>query len=123
MGPIVINGEPWRVAWVRPGDPRLTDRTGTERLATTDPRTRTIFLMAGLVPPILDRVLIHEIAHAITVSWGLLHDLGRMVSERDGIGVEEWSARLMESHAIEAVHLAATALGRSVCVSGRCVPW
>ena len=121
MTPIVINGELWRVVRVPAGDPRLIDGGGTERLATTDPVTRTINLNLSLRPPLLDRVMLHEVAHAVTISWGLLPDLFRAVSTRSQAGAEEWAAQLVENHAIEAVDAARMALGRPLCVRGLCV--
>lgn len=120
MGPVAINGEVWRVIRVPAGDPRLLDRTGAERLATTDPRSRTISISERIRPPLLDKVLLHEVAHAITVSWGLLPQVRRDTLRGDIIGVEEWAAQLVENHSIEALQVARRALGRPVCVRGEC---
>jgi hypothetical protein len=112
MRTIVINGDTWGVVRVPAGDPRLFDMTGTERLGTTDPRNRTVSIRSDLGPPMLDRVVVHEIAHAIAVSWGLV---GGPTGDPD-----EWTARMIENHAIEAVSLAALVLGRPPCVRGEC---
>lgn len=119
MHPFALNGEVWRVVKVAPGDPRLIDRTGNERLATTDPNG-VIYLSDTLAPPLLDKVLLHEIAHAITVSYGLLDILRRVVPYRWWIFVEEWTAQLVEEHGIEAAAMASKTLGRPVCVGGYC---
>ena len=102
------------------GDPRLVDRTDTSRLAVTDPVGRMVYLRSDLVPPTLDRVLLHEVAHAVTVSWGLLPGLRHDALRGDVTGVEEWAAQLVENHAIEAVQAASDALGRPICVRGMC---
>lgn len=120
MRPVVINGDVWRVIRVPAGDPRLVDRTGTSRLATTDPRSRTISIAESVVPPLIDRVLLHEIAHAVTISWSLLPRLHSEAMRGDLTGLEEWSAQLIENHAIEAVAAATIVLGRPPCVRGRC---
>lgn len=120
MNPIVINGDLWRVARVPSGDPRLVDRTGESKLAVTDAGNRTISILDTLRPPMLDKVLLHEVAHAVTVSWHLLPEVGKMVRRGDRIGVEEWSAQMVENHALEAVEAARTALGRPLCVRGIC---
>jgi len=120
MRTFTTNGEVWRVVRVDAGDPSLIDRTGRPRLATTDPRERVISISCGVEPPLLDRVLIHEIAHAISVSWGLFPEAVRMVAEGDLVGIDEWSARLIENHAIEAINAATIVLGRPVCVRGEC---
>lgn len=120
MRPFVINSDLWRVVRVPAGDPRLIDRTGSERMATTDPRGMTIYLLDTLRPPLLDRVMLHEVAHAVTVSWGLLPRVRRNALRGDVVGVEEWAAQLVENHAMEAVQAASEALGRPVCVRGLC---
>ena len=120
MYPFVINGDVWRVARVPAGDPSLIDRTDTPRLAVTDARDRTVYERNDLMPPLLDRVLLHEVTHAITVSWGLLPEVRSGVVRGDIIDVEEWAAQLVENHAMEAVQAARRALGRPVCVRGLC---
>ena len=120
MRPFIADGDVWRVIRVPAGDPRLIDRTGSERLATTDPHTRTIAVLDTVQPPLLDRVMLHEVAHAVTMSSDLLPELGRMVKDGDVIGVEEWAARLVEGHAIETIDAASAALGRPICVEGLC---
>ena len=121
MRPFVINGELWGVARVPAGDPSLVDRTGEPRLATTDHSSRMVHVLDTLTPPLLDQVLVHEIAHAITISWNLLPRLRQDVLRGDLVAVEEWAAQLVENHAIEAVDAARTALGRPVCVRGLCI--
>lgn len=121
MRPFVINGDVWGVVRVPAGDPSLVDRTGTPRLATTDPATRTIFVLDSVMPPLLDRVMLHEVAHAITVSWRLLGRVRSAVPASAWVPVEEWAAQLLEGHAIEAVAAASRSLGRPVCVEGACM--
>jgi len=120
MRSIVIDGDVWRVVRVPAGDPRLIDRTGTERLATTDQRTRTIRISDDVVPPLLDRVLLHEISHAITVSYGLLEPLRDAIPRQAWVPSEEWAVQLLENHAIEALRLSRMVLGRPVCVREYC---
>lgn len=120
MRPFVVNGELWGVIRVAAGDPRLIDRTDTPRLAVTDASDRMVYIREDLRPPLLDKVVLHEVAHAITVSWGLLPKVRHDTLGGDIIGVEEWSAQLVENHAIEAVRAATEALGRPICVRGLC---
>lgn len=103
MRPFTVNGEVWRVVRVPPGDPRLIDRTGEERLATTDPDTHTVSLSSLLEPPLLDRVMLHEVAHAVTMSYRLLEPIRTVLPEKYWVLVEEWAVQLVENHAIEAV--------------------
>lgn len=120
MRPFVINGELWGVARLRSGDPFLVDSTGTPRLAVTDPASRMVYIREDLRPPLLDKVMLHEVAHAVTVSWGLLPRVREDTLRGDIIGVEEWAAQLVENHAMEAVQAASEALGRPICVRGLC---
>lgn len=120
MRPFVINGEAWRVARVPAGDPRLVDRTGQEKLATTDPRKHEVYINDSIVPPLLDKVMLHEVAHAITLSWDLLGYVHNRTPKHSWIDIEEWNAQVMENHAIEAINAASVALGRPICVRGFC---
>ena len=120
MRPFVINGELWGVARVSAGDPRLIDRTNTPRLAVTDSRNRMVYVRDDLMPPLLDKVMLHEVAYAVTVSWNLLVPMRSVVPEVAWVEVEEWAAQLLENHAMEAVTATSEALGRPVCVRGLC---
>lgn len=120
MEPILINGDVWRVVRVPAGDPSLVDRTGTDRLATTDSSNHTISVSEAVKPPLLDKVVLHEVSHAITVSYGLLEPLRAKLPRYLWVDVEEWAAQLVENHAIEASGLASTVLGRPVCIGGVC---
>lgn len=119
MEPVVINGDLWRVVRVPVGDPHLVDRTDSERLATTDSKTMTIYISSAVKPPLLDKVVLHEVSHAITVSYGLLEPLRAVLPPNLWVYVEEWAAQLVENHAIEASHIASDTLGRPVCIRGK----
>lgn len=121
MRPIVIDGDAWIVRQVDPGSKSLVDRTGRQRLAVTDPQHRLILLSRNVAPPLLDKVLLHEVAHAITVSHGLLHPLRAAIPPDLWVLVEEWAVGLLENHGIEAATLASQALGRPVCIRGFCM--
>lgn len=116
-----MNGDVWSVVEVEPGDARLTDRTGTARLATTDPATRTVAVARGLEPPLLDSVMLHEAAHAASVSYGTLAELRAFLPRVYWVPTEEWAARLVERHGIEAARAASEALGRPICIKGDCI--
>lgn len=109
MRPILVDGMTWRVVRVSPGDPGLVDMAGLARVATADPATRTIRIAAHLVPPLLDKVVLHEIAHAVTMSYDLPYE------------EDERLATFFENHAIQVTLLASEALGRPVCVRGDCI--
>lgn len=102
MMPFVLNGQVWRVVRVLSNDPYLMGKLGV-----ADANHKVIGISWDLVPPKLDRVLLHEIGHAITMAYGLQ--------------VDEASAQLIENHGIEALTLASVVLGRPVCIDGMCV--
>lgn len=120
MGPVVIGGNVWRVVRVSPGDPFLIDRTGSRRIATADISTRTIRISEDVEPPLLDRVVIHEISHAIMHEHGIDGLLAYAVDGRSRILAEELMAWFMESHAMQAIAAASSVLGRMACVDGLC---
>jgi len=120
MRPFVVNGRLWRAVRVLPDDPRLIDRTGVRRIATADPSTSTVCVSEEVSSPLLDRVMVHEVAHAVTMSYGLLDSLHDMLPPDRWVPVEEWAAELVEKHGMEAMALASESLGRPVCVRGLC---
>lgn len=117
---VVINGVMWGVVRVPAGDPRLRDRTGTERLGTTDPYNRVICIRSDLTPPMLDRVVLHEVGHAVTLSWGIVAEMRSMGALGDLDALDEASAQLIENHSLESLEIAKSILGRPVCVDGVC---
>lgn len=93
MRPFVLNGDVWRPVLVDRDDPRLIDRTGTSRLATTDPSTMCVYL-----------------------SNGLLDSLHAIIPEDTWVNVEEWVCNYLANRGREIIHAANTALGRNVPV-------
>ena len=120
MEAFLVNGQLWRVVRVPVGDPRLVDRTGASKLATTDPTTRAVHLRADLEPPLLDQVALHEAAHVVAEAHGMLPALRAAVDARYWVPAEEWAAKVMELHGIEAADIASRMLRRPVCVRGFC---
>lgn len=115
-----MNGEVWRVVRVAPSDPRLIDREGRRTVGTTDPTSKTIHLSSALMPPMLDKVLLHEVSHAVAVSYGILPSLSEAVENGEVVRAEEWAAQLVENHGIESAAIASEILGRPLCVGGFC---
>lgn len=118
MRPLVIRGSAWRVVRVYPGDPFLIDRTGSLRVATTDAESKTIRISEAVMPPMLDRVYLHEAAHATMEEAGVpdLLPAGAM-----RVYLEELIAWFLETHAIEVVDAVSASLGRPACVDGTCL--
>ncbi len=114
MKPVLINGDLWTIERVSPANPLLIDRTGKLNIAVADGILHEIKISRNIMPPLLDKVVLHELAHAITMSYGLIDYMRSYVPEDYWIFVEEWSAKLIENHANEAIALASEALGRSI---------
>lgn len=121
MLPVLIDGDLWRVMRASPDSPFLVDRTGRLKVATTDVSNKVIRISSDLEPPLLDKVLVHEMAHAITVSHGLLNPLRAQLPHEHATFIEEWSADLVADHGIEAAMLASRSLGRPLCIGGYCI--
>lgn len=104
-----------------PGDPFLMDRTGVLRIATADPSEKVIRISNAVMPPLFDKVLIHEAAHAMMEEAGVSDLLAQAADERQQVFAEELLAWFLETHAIEVVDAVSRALGRKVCVDGTCL--
>ena len=117
MKPFVLNGDLWRPVLVSSDDPRLVDRTGSSRLATTDPSTMCVYLSKGLTRRDLETVLTHEIGHCALYSYGLLDSLHALIPEDTWIDVEEWVCNYLANHGREILHAATTALGCPVPIT------
>lgn len=79
-------------------DPRLVDRTGGRKLATTDQGTRLVCISEDVGPDLLQNVLIHEACHCAMVSYGLLPNLHAIVAREDAIGIEEWACQFVANY-------------------------
>lgn len=105
------NGDDWRVERVAWDDPVLIDRTGSLCVATTDPKTMTVYIADWLNGSFLARVLIHEMAHATMWSNGLIPELRRMVSPEHWIEAEEWVCNFLADRGLGIYDEAAKILG------------
>lgn len=91
------------------------------RIATTDPATRTIRISTDVMPPLLDRVFLHEATHAIMEDAGINDLLRQLPDDRQTVLAEEALAWFLETHAIEAIDAVSRSLGRPVCMRGICM--
>lgn len=114
MRPFVMNGLVWIPVRVEPDDPRLVDRTGMPRLATTDPSAGRVYISARLKGADLHRVMVHEAAHCALWSYGMLESLHRIVPEESWVQVEEWVCNLVADLGAEILEAASTALSMRV---------
>lgn len=118
MKPFILNGDVWVPVFVDTGDPRLVDRTGTSRLATTDPSTMRVYLARGLAGLDLETVLAHEASHCALHSYGLLPSLHRLIPEDTWVDVEEWICNYLANHGREVMHAVNTSMGTAVPYGG-----
>lgn len=111
MQGFVLNGIFWRVRTVRWDSRELVDRTGNLRLATTDPDSRVICLSDRLSGTLKARVLIHEMGHAIMVSYNLIPELHKMVRPEYWIEAEEWVCNFIADYGMTVYDRASKVLG------------
>ncbi len=94
----VLNDQHWRVQIVTSDSPMLIDRTGKMTVATTDPKTFTVYLSDQLHGAFLVKVLLHELGHCVMVSYNLLDDIYRVVDPEYWAEAEEWICNLIADH-------------------------
>lgn len=96
-----MNGLRWRVRFTYPTDPVLVDRTGTLTIGVTDSATMTIYLSNQLSGNFLTTVVLHELSHAMMVSYGYLEQIRRYCKKRHWVDMEELIANLIAQQAKE----------------------
>lgn len=105
------NGDEWRIQRVAWDSPVLVDRTGHLCIGVTDPHTMTIYLADWLEGELLARVMIHEMAHAVMWSNGLIAELGKMVKPDKRIEAEEWVCNFLADYGMTIFEGASKVLG------------
>ena len=90
MNTFSMNGYIWKIQFVDSDNPMLMDRTGTQTVATTDPKTQIIYLSNELYGEFLVKVLLHELGHCALISFDLLEEIHRVVKPKYWIEAEEW---------------------------------
>ena len=96
-----MNGLHWNVRWTKSTDPILVDRTLSKTVAVTDPDTMTIYLSNGLRGSFLTTVVLHELSHAMMISYGYLEQIHRYCKKRYWVDMEELIANLIANQAKE----------------------
>ena len=96
-----MNGLRWRVRFTYPTDPVLVDRTGTLTIGVTDGSTMTIYLSNELRGSFLTTVVLHELSHAMMISYGYLEQIHRYCKKRYWVDMEELIANLIAQQAKE----------------------
>lgn len=106
-----MNGDLWHVRFTSPQNPVLVDRTHTLTVAVTDPETMTIYLADNLYGGFLQKVLIHELSHAVMYSYDLVSEIHRMCKKKYWIPMEEFCANLIANYGSEVFGIAYSVLG------------
>lgn len=96
-----MNGMLWSIRFVNPNSDILIDRTLSKTVAVTDPDTMTIYLSNKLSGEFLTRVVLHELSHAMMISYGYLKQIHRYCKKRYWVDMEELIANLIAQQAKE----------------------
>lgn len=96
-----MNGDRWLVRFVNPQNRILVDRTGNLTVGVTSPSDRTVYLSNALRGNFLTRVTLHELAHAMMISYGYLEQIHLYCKKQYWINMEELIANLISDRAYE----------------------
>lgn len=107
----VMNGDLWHVRFTSSKNPILVDRTNTLTIAVTDPETMTIYISDNIRGRFLQRVLIHELGHALMYSYNLVSEIHRMCKRKYWITMEEFCANLMADYGNQVYSIAYSVIG------------
>ena len=72
---IIINGVEWKVKLVSPFHTKLFRKNGTRSVGVCDNYTKTIYISWDLNYSMIQKVLKHEMVHAILFSYRIKMDL------------------------------------------------
>lgn len=93
-----MNGYHWRIREVSSTSGFLMDRTGMLTVATTDPSTMEIYISDELSGEFKSRVLVHELSHALMLSYYLVDDLHSVVPPERWVDAEEMLCNLIADY-------------------------
>lgn len=95
MNNFVINGVAWDIEFVRPNDSRLRRSDNSITCGCCDMGDKCIYLSDALRGAFLERVLCHELTHAVCLSWNISIPLE----------TEEWLCCFMSEHGKSIIYL------------------
>ena len=101
MNSFYMNGYLWHVKIVDPYSPKLVDRTGELKVATTDPIDLCVYLSNRLDGDFFNTVLIHELGHCAMVSFDLIDYIHSHVAPEYWIDVEEFMCNFIADYGLK----------------------
>lgn len=90
-----MNGILWSISFVSPNSKKLLRSDMSRTVGMTDNRTHTIYLSSSLKGDFFERVLCHELCHAVCMSYNISLP----------IQTEEWLCNFMADHGKEVIYL------------------
>lgn len=96
-----MNGLRWKVRFIDSDNDILIDRTLAKTVGVTDTDTMTIYLSNELRGSFLTTVVLHELSHAMMISYGYLEQIYRYCKKRHWVDMEELIANLIAQQAKE----------------------
>lgn len=101
MDSFYMNGDLWRVKIVNPYSPKLVDRTGELKVATTDPISMNVYLSNRLEGDFFNTVLVHELGHCAMISFNLIDYIRSRVQPEYWIEVEEFMCNFIADYGLK----------------------
>lgn len=111
MDSFYMNGYLWHVKIVSPYDPKLVDRTGKLKVATTDPVSMNVYLSRQLKGDFFNTVLVHELGHCAMISFGLIDYIHSHVEPKYWIDVEEFMCNFIADYGLKIFRIAYSLFG------------
>lgn len=106
MKDFYMNGYLWNVKIVSPYSPKLVDRTGKNKVATTDPNDLCVYLSDRLEGDFFNTVLIHELGHCAMISFDLINYIRSRVSPEYWIDMEEFMCNFIADYGLKIFQIA-----------------
>ena len=106
-----INGNLWKIKFVKSTSKYLIDRTSTLRVATTDPSLNTIFLSDRISGSFLKKVLIHEMTHVVLWEYDIISRIQKYCYPQFAIAMEEEICNILADYGVIGFRNAYSVLG------------
>lgn len=106
-----MNGDRWNVSFVNGRSPKLVDRTNVLTVATTDPKTMTVYLSDRLRGDFLMTVFIHELGHCALYSFGFMEKIRKMVRPEYWVEMEEFICNFLADFGLGIFRIAYSTMG------------